>query len=83
MPSIVNSPWILGARQRGLAATIRSIRRRIAPAVAGRPRWRWFTLDRRAQNLRNRSRCQPTTVWARTYTRGARQPVHSRDSPPE
>jgi hypothetical protein len=37
-------------------------------AVAGRPRWRWFTRDRRAQNLRNRSRCQRTTVSARTYT---------------
>jgi hypothetical protein len=35
-------------------------------AVAGRPRWRRFTLDRRAQNLRNRSRCQRTTVSART-----------------
>ena len=56
-------------------------RRRISTAIAGRPRWRWFTLDRRAQNLRNRSRCQRTTVSARTYTREARQPVHSRDSP--
>ena len=36
MPNIFSSPWIRGARQSGLAATIRSINRRISMSVAGR-----------------------------------------------
>src|SRR5215469_506896 len=81
MPSIFNSPWILGARHNGLAAAISSIRRRISTAVAGLPRRRRFLLDKRAQNLRNRSRCHRTTVSAWTYIRGERQRFHSRESP--
>jgi hypothetical protein len=37
MPSICSSPWSRGARQSGLAATIRSMRRRTSITVAGLP----------------------------------------------
>src|SRR6516225_3485630 len=80
MPSIFNSPRILGARHKGLAVASSSIRRRISPAVAGLPRRRRFLLDKPAQNLRNRSRCQRTTVSAWTYIRGEHQRFHSRES---
>jgi hypothetical protein len=49
-----------GARHRGLAITISSISRRMSTAVADLPRRRRFTLDRRVQNLRKRSRCHRT-----------------------
>jgi ABC-type lipoprotein release transport system permease subunit len=41
---------------------MRPISRRISTAVAGLPRRRRFTLERRAQNLRKRSRCERTTA---------------------
>src|SRR5215471_16356900 len=46
--------------------------RRISTAVAGLPPCRRFTVDRRAQNLRKRSRCHRTTVSACTYNSGLR-----------
>jgi transposase len=55
------------ARHKGLAAAICSINRRNSGAVPGRPRRRRCGLECRAQNLRNRSRCQRTTVSAWTY----------------
>src|SRR5215469_6795679 len=69
-------------RHKGLAVAISSIRRRISTAVAGLPRRRRLLLDKRAQNLRNRSRCHRTTVSAWTYIRGERQRFHSKESPP-
>src|SRR6516165_12707890 len=53
----------------------------MSTAVEGLPRRRRFLLDKRARNLRNRSRCQRTTVSAWTYIRGERQRVHNRESP--
>ena len=48
---------------------------------AGLPRWRWFTLDRRAQTCETVRAASGPPLSARTYTRGARQPVYGRDSP--
>lgn len=51
-----------GKHAEQVAAAVRRIRRRISPAVAGRPFRRPRCWDNRAQNLRKRSRCHRTTV---------------------
>ena len=62
MPSSFSSPWIRGARHKGLADTSRNISYRIAALMAGRPLRSWLVLDSRAQNFRKRSRRQRTIV---------------------
>jgi hypothetical protein len=41
--------------------------------------WSGMEANNRAQNLRNRSRCQRTTVSSFTYSSGPRQPRQTRD----
>lgn len=62
MPSIFSLPWIRGARHSGLAATVRRVNTWISAAIAGLPFRRPQHWDKRAQNLRNRSRHHRTTV---------------------
>jgi hypothetical protein len=63
MPSLSNSPWILGAPHNGLAMLISRISRRISNGTAGRPQ---RCLDFQRQYDLKPARCQRITVSGRT-----------------
>src|SRR4030095_9926487 len=75
-PSFSNSPWILGAPQRGFSYLTRRIRSRSSLLIMGRPdRRRLFHVQYRL----NPARCQPTTVSGRTRCSDCRHLVHNLD----
>ena len=73
IPSFSNSPWILGAPQRGFASLIRLINSLIFGSSPGRP----FCLHFRAQWRRMPSRCQRMTVSGLTIYKAFRHLGHS------
>src|SRR2546425_12715817 len=68
MPSLRNSPWILGAPHRGLAAAILLTRALIAASTGGWPAGR--RPESVAQWRRKRRRCQRSTGAGGAVTRG-------------
>src|SRR5664279_3630450 len=65
-PSIRSSPWMRGAPQLGLSATIRKINSRICLEILRPPPTGFRTLQSMAQYSLNPDRCQRATVSGRT-----------------
>src|SRR6476659_5574798 len=79
MPSLSNSPWILGAPHNGLAMLISRISRRISNGTAGRPQ---RCLDFQRQYDLKPARCQRITVSGRTIASASYILGNSRQTPP-
>src|SRR6478672_8175026 len=79
MPSLSNSPWILGAPHNGLAMLISRISRRISNGTVGRPQRR---LDFQRQYDLKPARCQRITVSGRTIASASYILGNSRQTPP-
>src|SRR6476661_10357533 len=79
MPSLSNSPWILGAPHNGLAMLISRISRRISNGTVGRPQRR---LDFQRQYDLKPARCQRITVSGRTIASASYILGNSRQIPP-
>src|ERR1019366_3472866 len=75
-PSMRSSPWMRGAPQPGLSATIRKINARICWEILRPPPTGFRTLQSMAQYSLKPNRCQRTTVSGRTI-RSAFSPVSS------